>query len=80
MRILNRRKLECPISVYSGDSMTLSYTDTFGVTTQVLSAPIERAASYDEAVIFEYEFEGRMALGGMFIEQANRAWSKGANS
>lgn len=77
MRILNRRKLECPISVCSGDKMNLSYTDLLGVTTQVLSAPIERTATYDEAVIFEDEFEGRMALGGMFIEQANCAWSKG---
>lgn len=69
MKIIARKILDYPFRAVSGDTMNLSYTNALGEKTPVLSAPIERAATYVEAVIFEDEFEGRAALGGMFVEQ-----------
>ena len=64
MKILARSKTL--IHVAPGDTLRLSYRDASGERV-VVDHQITEAQTFDEGVAFETEFEGKRALGGMFV-------------
>lgn len=69
MEILQRKQVG-PLHVITGDSLRATYKPADG-DEQVLAETIitaQRAMIVDEVVLFADHFEGRRALGGMFVE------------
>lgn len=79
MKVLKRDKLAANVTVVPGDSLQLTYRETWvdakgqiaSREQVVLEQVIDKSATYDEGVIFEDDGElfGKRALGGAFLEQ-----------
>jgi hypothetical protein len=67
LRIRSRKKLKQPLCVLSGDFVQLTFTDRDGVEHVVIQEHIGRAMTMTEGVIFDTTFEGRDAIGGLFV-------------
>lgn len=72
-KVLQRGKFSSgPIGVMVGDTVNLSFYDKTGKLVDQISAPVETTMTIDEGVLFEGEFEGRAALGGLFLAQEKK--------
>ena len=65
-KILARDTFKRPIHLCSGDRVVLSYA-VEDVSTEVLTHTVTECHTFTEGVIFEDEFEGRPAIGGLFV-------------
>lgn len=72
MKILTRKKIG-PFRLSAGDSVELRYRrEEDGKIVRderLMGAPVTRAMTVDEGVIFEDEFEGRATLGAFVMEE-----------
>lgn len=75
------RSTFAPRHVMTGDTVVVTTRDAADGTEVVLhSSEVRRSMSFNEAVAFEGEFEGRKSLGGMVLEpdpdppMATRKW------
>jgi hypothetical protein len=68
-RILKRQKFS-PIHVVPGDSVMLTYHEPGKPERILVEETVTRMMTFDEGVVFEAEFEGRRATGGLFVEEA----------
>jgi len=68
-KVINRKKV-APICLLPGDTLSVTHHDEKGetilVTTDICKT---QAMVVDEAVLFEGNFEGKRALGGMVVEK-----------
>ncbi len=71
MTIFNRLKVKArdkqSIYMFPGDSIVLSYTDIAGKRHEVLRETVTEARTITESVVVEGEFEGKPAIGGLFL-------------
>lgn len=70
-KILSRTKLDKTLHLMPGDTLHVTHIDT-GTETVLATHTLDasQAMQVDEAVLFEGEFEGRRALGGMVLEKS----------
>jgi hypothetical protein len=69
MNVLRRQKLSVPAHVLPGDSIQVTEHYADGTERVLVRETIAAPHVFDEAAIFEAEFEGRYALGGLLIEE-----------
>lgn len=70
MQVLVRRKCDSPIHVLPGDSITVEWYRDPNDRTVIERHKIDasQAMVVTEVIIFTTVFEGRRAIGGMFVE------------
>ena len=68
MKILLRNKIH-PVTVVSGDSIVLEYTDEYGRKSEHAKQTITKAQTFDEVFLFSDVIDGKNALGGGWLEE-----------
>lgn len=67
-KVIGRTILDYPIRLCFGDSIALTVTDEATGTKTLLTKVFDRSRTITECVVIEGEFEGRGAVGGLFLE------------